>query len=68
MYNTELSIIFSLKKSAWARGWSARILIIVSSNMFALILLKKRAKYLSDFFKTSAKTCSNANFECRSGL
>ena len=47
---------------------SAGILIIVLSNMFAVILLKKRAKYVLEFFKTGAKTCSNANFECRSGL
>ena len=30
---------------------SARILIIVLSNMFAVILLKKRAKYLLEFLK-----------------
>ena len=57
-----------VKHDGWPSHRSARILIIVLSNMFAVILLKKQAKYLSDFFKTGAKTCSNANFECRSSL
>ena len=37
----------------WVLGYlgSARILIIVLSNMFAVILLKKRAKYLLEFLK-----------------
>ena len=43
---------------------SGRILVSALSNMFAVILLKKRAKYLLEFLKqVRAKTCSNANFE-----